>query len=421
MKILFVTSDKYPPFRPAAKALFGGGIPARGHRVDWLLQADEPGTATGRQAHAGGTAYVARTTAQRTRISRILKYCFDVLNDCRAFWLLRGKQYSLVQIKDKYCTALPALLAAKLFRVPVFYWQAYPHAEAAVFAAENGIARYSLLYALRGRLQSWLLYRVLMPACDHVFVQSEQMRVDVAHHGIAAERTTAVPSSIDIAEVDRSLGRCENSLEPADSGPRLVYLGTLLRERQLSFLTLVLAHVLQRRPDVHLEFVGEGGMPADEEHILAEARRLDIEANVTITGWLPLPDAWQRVRNSRICLSPYRPIPILRSTSPTKLIEYMALGKAVVANDHPEQSVVVRQSGCGIVSPWEAGPFADAILKLLEDPELCDQMGRAGRSYVERFRTHTALSDLVLDAYGHVLQPGIAPVIRARASGDLPK
>jgi hypothetical protein len=32
LDILFVTSDLYPPFRPAAKAVFAEGLAARGHR-----------------------------------------------------------------------------------------------------------------------------------------------------------------------------------------------------------------------------------------------------------------------------------------------------------------------------------------------------------------------------------------------------
>jgi hypothetical protein len=39
LKILFMTSDAFPPFRPAAKAIFSEGIAELGNRVDWLLPA----------------------------------------------------------------------------------------------------------------------------------------------------------------------------------------------------------------------------------------------------------------------------------------------------------------------------------------------------------------------------------------------
>jgi glycosyltransferase involved in cell wall biosynthesis len=187
-----------------------------------------------------------------------------MFNDCRVFTLLRRRPYSLVQIKDKYFTALPALIAARLSRVPVFYWLAYPHAEASSYASRQGVARYSFIYALRGRLQQWLLYRVLLPSCQHVFVQSEQMRHDVAAMGIPLGATTAVPSSVVIAELDAAIAR-----EPAvDTGPVIAYLGTLQRERELTLLVTALALVLPRIPDARLEFIGSGGMPEDEEALL---------------------------------------------------------------------------------------------------------------------------------------------------------
>ena len=50
LDILFVTSDAFPPFRPAAKAVFAEGLGARGHRIDWLMQAAEPSSASGERS-----------------------------------------------------------------------------------------------------------------------------------------------------------------------------------------------------------------------------------------------------------------------------------------------------------------------------------------------------------------------------------
>ena len=144
LDILFVTSDLFPPFRPAAKAVFAEGLAARGHRIDWLLQAAEPAGASGEQRFKGGMAYVAATNAGGSRLARFKRHLADVRNDLRVFGLLKKHRYSLVQIKDKYFGALIAIVAAKLHGVPVFYWLAYPHGEASLYAARSGVARYRL-------------------------------------------------------------------------------------------------------------------------------------------------------------------------------------------------------------------------------------------------------------------------------------
>lgn len=413
LDILFVTSDAFPPFRPAAKAVFAEGLAARGHRIDWLMQAAEPANPSGEQRFKGGLAYVAPTNAGKTRLARLKRHLADVRNDFRVFGLLRRHRYSLVQIKDKYVGALLAIAAAKLHDVPVFYWLAYPHGEASLYAARNGVARYRWIYRLRGALQRFVLYRIIMPACTHVFVQSEQMRRDVAAEGIPLERMTAVPSSLNLRDIDAMAGG--DGGEPTGP-PTIVYLGTLLRERQLDFIVRAHARVVSALPDARLEFVGSGWMPDDEQLLRREAERLGIRDNVTITGWLPMRDAWQHVRRAALCVSPYLPVPILRSTSPTKLIEYMALGKPVVANDHPEQADVLHASGAGLVCAWDEREFAAAIVELLMDPQRCKKMGAAGRQYVVEHRTHWAMVDLVASRYRqHLREPRKPPKPRAFA------
>jgi len=399
LRILFVTADKFPPFRPAAKAIFADGLTARGHDVDWLIQAADERTGAGARHYRRGVAFIAATNSGSSRTARLKKYWSALRNDWNVFRLLREHEYSLVQVKDKYLGALLAIAAAKLWRRPVFYWLAYPHGEASSYAAARGVARYAWFYALRGRLQGWLLYRVILPACDHAFVQSEQMRRDVATHGIPPEKMTAVPSSVNLAEIDAAAAA--GGLKPRPH--TIVYLGTLLRERRLEVLIRALAHVRERIPDAELTFIGGGENAEDEAVLQDEADRLGVTDAVTITGWLPMRTAWEIVRAAAVCVSPYYPTAILQSTSPTKLVEYMALGKPVVANAHPEQSDVVERSGGGVLCGWNELAFADALAGLLSNPSSAQEMGRAGRRFVEVERTHTAMVDLVTATYRDVL------------------
>src|SRR5262245_9981041 len=252
LDILFVTSDKFPPFRPAAKAIFADGLAERGYRIDWITSAADASSPSGAQPFKGGTAYIAPTDMGETRFARVRKHWAQLRNDFRVFALVRAHRYALVQIKDKYLGALLAILAAKLHRVPVFYWLAYPHGEASLYAARNGVARYSWFYALRGRLQQWLLYKIILPSCDHVFVQSEQMLRDVADRGIAPTKMTAVPSSVNLAEIDAAVAAGGIATRPRT----IAYLGTLLRERRLDVLIGALAQVREQIPEAELMFVG---------------------------------------------------------------------------------------------------------------------------------------------------------------------
>jgi glycosyltransferase involved in cell wall biosynthesis len=155
----------------------------------------------------------------------------------------------------------------------------------------------------------------------------------------------------------------------------------------------VLARVRAQIPQAKLYLVGKGEAPEDEEFLAQEARRAGVLAAVVFVGQLPQQEALLHVQDADVCVSPFYPTPILNSTSPTKLVEYMSMGKAVVANTHPEQQLLIEESGCGYCVPYEEQAFADAIIKLLQSPELTRAMGERGRSYVVEHRGYSRIAD----------------------------
>jgi glycosyltransferase involved in cell wall biosynthesis len=227
------------------------------------------------------------------------------------------------------------------------------------------------------------------------------MKADLEAKGVKPSLMTPVPMCISLDRVEefkRSHKAKENT-----GNVTLLYLGTLARARKLDFLVRVLRLVKQKRKDVTLLFVGAGNVPEDEGMLLAEAKKFGLEDSVHITGFLPWEEAWQLVLDSDICLSPYYPTPILNSTSPTKLIEYLALEKPVVANDHPDQRNVIESSSAGICVPWEEQAFADAIISLLENPEMAQGMASNGFSYVRDNRSYEFMGKFLADIYTELL------------------
>ena len=101
------------------------------------------------------------------------------------------------------------------------------------------------------------------------------------------------------------------------------------------------------------------------------------------------------MREADVCVSPFFPTPVLQSASPTKLVEYLALGKPVVANDHPEQRRVIEESGGGICVPYAETAFASAIVHLLQNPAQAREMGERGRLYVRTHRAYPVIADAV--------------------------
>ncbi len=87
--------------------------------------------------------------------------------------------------------------------------------------------------------------------------------------------------------------------------------------------------------------------------------------------------------------------PVLRVASPTKFIEYLALAKPTVGNDHPEHSMIAKAASGAMIVEWSPQGFADAILWCLDHPEEAREMALRGREWVGEHRTYDRLADMV--------------------------
>ena len=200
------------------------------------------------------------------------------------------------------------------------------------------------------------------------------MREDVVAYGVPRGKITPVPMGFS----PDAMARFEQ-LKARDAIDGLVvYVGTLAKARRVETVLEAFVLVKERVPYANLLIVGEGEKPSEQRDLENLSVKQGIDNAVRFTGFVPMEQAWQYIQEAQVCVSPFYPTFILRSCSPTKLIEYMAFSKPVVANDHPDQSRVLSDSGAGICVPWSVEAFANAIVHLLLHPDRAREMGRRG-------------------------------------------
>ena len=245
---------------------------------------------------------------------------------------------------------------------------------------------------MRGKISGWLLYRRVLPHCDLAFVQSQRMKQVLSERGIDPRSLVPVPMGVDLQRLAQATR--EPARQPATA--ELGYLGTLDANRGLDILIDMLALLRRAGQDVRLVLIGDAHDARDRERLLQHAREAGVAPYIEVTGTLPREAALLRMSKTRIGLSPIPPLPIFDVASPTKLVEYLALGIPVVANTHPDQVEVLRGSRAGVCVPWRAQAFARAVRWLLQLTDAQrDQMGLQGREWVRSHRDYRALADLV--------------------------
>lgn len=396
MRLLICIPDGYPTFRADVATLFGKYLPRHGILSD-LIAHPSGSNATQVPRWGGGEAFVCPASAGRIREHlTLLRFVVSHLLRCRK------ERYDAIQVRDAVLPALIGLWVSRREGIPFFYWMSYPMYEAKIVRLRThglsmGLVRYCGV-AVRGYVGRWLLYRRVLAASDHIFVQSERMLEDVAREGIPKSKMTPVPMGADLEEMNAS--RIEPARDARLNGRRVImYLGTLVRVRRMDFLFDVLARVRQRLPNVVLVLAGDSIEPSDREWLHQRAREVGVADDVVWTGWLPKEEGWRFVRASEVALSPFRPSFELDSCSPTKAVEYLALGVPAVGNDQPDQARVIRDSGAGLCVPYTVEAFASAVLELLEHPPKAAEMGARGPAYVAAHRSYEIIARELAETY----------------------
>ena len=85
-------------------------------------------------------------------------------------------------------------------------------------------------------------------------------------------------------------------------------------------------------------------------------------------------------------------------SSPTKTIEYLALGLPVLVNDIPDQLALVTQTGAGLCAPMDPDAFADAVVSIRRNHRELAQRAAAARTWLLAHRGYDLLAAGVAEA-----------------------
>jgi glycosyltransferase involved in cell wall biosynthesis len=392
MRIGFILRDPLPPTRADVLALFGTEMPRYGIATELVGQGAAAAPWQAGRMHVMGRADGA--------LAAILSPFWDALG------LWRAGRVDCVQVRDKVASGLLGRVAAAWLGVPFIYWMSFPIVEG--FAERRDqIARHGrglrwAAHALRAALSRQVIYRLVLPGARHIFVQSEAMAHALEKRGVAPARMTAVPMGVDAALFDRA-AVTPSSDARLDGRRVILYLGRIGQARQSDFLLDVVDLLRAGLPDVLLVIAGDAASADEMAWMRRQVAARALGEHVLLTGWLPQHAALGYAVRAEVGLSPIPRGALFDVSSPTKLVEYLALGIACVANDIPDQQLVIEQSGAALPAPMRAAPFSAAVRALLDDPALRERLSARGPAWVAANRSYDILGRAVAATYRRVL------------------
>lgn len=291
--------------------------------------------------------------------------------------------------KCHHYAAVPVVLAAYLRRKPLHYdWDDW---EEQIWYESCGRSLHSRFIGFSFKV----LERFLPILSDTVSVASKGLRNLAIRFGVRQENIYPVPVGADLESFHPGIDA--NAVKAAYNirNHLVLYIGQLHGAQYIDLFIKAASIVLHKDPNITFMIVGEGFMEKILKDLVYE---LGIEDKIIFTGSVPHHKIPEYIAAADVCVATFRDTAVTRCKSPLKIVEYMAMAKAIVASNVGEVRNML--GGVGIlVEPGNYHSLASGILRLLHDRNLCENIGKFARVRAEQGYNWPRTASSLLAAY----------------------
>jgi len=250
-------------------------------------------------------------------------------------------------------------------------------------ASEDWMAKYWDPTRFRSLLR--LCERVSVKAASLIVVVSNPLKQRLIEVGVPAERILVNPNAVDPGSFHPNCGGAKLRQDLGlQSGDIVVcFVGTFSYWHGVAVLQETIQLLLDKAQPAggSLKFllVGDGPLAPQMRNALEPYSGKGL---VTFTGAIPHRSVRAYLDAANILVSPHVPMPggTPFFGSPTKLFEYMAMGKAITASALDQIADVLEHGRTALlVRPGDPNDLVEAIQRLAADPQLRIELGRNSR------------------------------------------
>ncbi|HJX67509.1 MAG TPA: glycosyltransferase family 4 protein [Candidatus Limnocylindrales bacterium] len=303
----------------------------------------------------------------------------------RALWAAtrahRRRRYSVVEVHSLPDYLVFSALPMKLAGVPVLLdlHEAMPEFFRSRFPRAANPISYRLLL---------LQEKLSIALANEVLTVNEPLAERLIRLGARPERLTVILNSPDLRLFDPTAHPRRRFM--ADGKLRIVYTGALTPTYELDVVLRAVASLARTRPGLHVEatFYGRGDAQGPLEALAAE---LGIAGSVSFPGRIPIEEVPEAVAAADIGVAPTRLDPFTQMSLSTKVLEYAAMAKPVVASRLPTVERYFDADTLAVYEPGDHESLAATILSLVDHPTERRARVRRTRQRVEDLSwTHQA-------------------------------
>ena len=236
-------------------------------------------------------------------------------------------------------------------------------------------------------------------SADLIIGNAESLEDELVAYGVSRDKICIIPNGVDASrfspEIDGSSIRSQ--LGFAKDDVVVSFIGTFGPWHGAEVLAQTISKVCANDPHVRYLFIGGGGSYEQVKEIVKSS---GYEDRVRMIGFVPQLEAPLYLAACDILVSPQIPNPDGTPFfgSPTKLFEYMAMGKAIVASDLDQMGRILQDNKTALLSiPGNVESLSNAIVQLAADSDLRSMLGANAREEVVKKYTWDRHVQIILD------------------------
>ena len=211
---------------------------------------------------------------------------------------------------------------------------------------------------------------------DAIFTVTLHLKNHILSYNVPESRIRVLPSGVD-SDLFSPGPRSTELMQQFGIGSQdqvILFMGTIYRFSGLDRVIRDFPKILSRQPKARLLIVGCG---EDEERLKELSVQGGLSSHIIFAGLHPYAALVDIIRSADVCINPFELNGITRDILPTKLFQYLACGKPVVATELPGTIPFLAGPEHGMVY-CSLDAFTDCICDLLDAPERCKELGKKG-------------------------------------------
>lgn len=187
---------------------------------------------------------------------------------------------------------------------------------------------------------------------------------------------------------------------PSPDGIRIATTGRLIDKKGIEYGIRAIAKVVKTHPNIEYNVIGDGYLKEYLQRLIEELKIVD---KVKLLGWKNQQEIIEILDKTHIFIAPSVTGNDGNQDAPVNTLkEAMAMGLPVIGTLHGGIPELIEDGVSGFLVPErDADAIAEKLIYLIEHPEW-EQMGKAGRAYVEKHYDIHKLNDELVAIYQRV-------------------